>query len=81
LFTRKSLDDPTQQKVVVPTPWHDQLWLVDADCAFYDLAPTTFPHESTSVLVPPYDHVESIATLRHFSPEATTMFADLTEAR
>jgi hypothetical protein len=34
LFTRESLDDPTQQKVVVLTPWHDQLWSVDGDCDF-----------------------------------------------
>jgi hypothetical protein len=34
LFTRQSLENPTQQEVVAPAPWHVQLWLVDADCAF-----------------------------------------------
>jgi hypothetical protein len=42
---------------------------------------TTLPDEPTSVLVPPDDLVESIATLRHFPPEATSMLTDLTEAR
>jgi hypothetical protein len=34
LFTRQSLENPTQQEVVAPAPWLEQLWLVDADCAF-----------------------------------------------
>jgi hypothetical protein len=34
LFTRQSLENPTQQQVVALAPWHVQLWLVDADCAF-----------------------------------------------
>jgi hypothetical protein len=36
LFTRESLENPAHQEVVAPAPWHVQLWLVDADCAFYD---------------------------------------------
>jgi hypothetical protein len=36
LFTRQSLENPTQQEVVAPAPWHVQLWLIDAECAFYD---------------------------------------------
>jgi hypothetical protein len=34
LFTRLLLENPAQHEVVAPTPWHVQLWLVDADCAF-----------------------------------------------
>jgi hypothetical protein len=41
LFTRQSLENPTQQKVVAPAPWHVQLWLVDADYAFYDATSST----------------------------------------
>jgi hypothetical protein len=69
-FTRQSLDDPTKQEVVAPTPWLVQLWFVDADCAFYDSAPTTLPDEPTSVHVPPDVPEESIATLRQFPPES-----------
>jgi hypothetical protein len=41
LFTRQSLENPAQQEVVAPSPWHVQLWLVDADCAFCDPASPT----------------------------------------
>jgi hypothetical protein len=57
------------------------MWLVDVDCAFYDHAPTTILDEPTSVHVPPYASEESIATLRQFSPQATALLTDLTEAR
>jgi hypothetical protein len=69
------------QEVVVLAPWPFQLWLVDVDCACYDLASTTIPDEPTSVHVPPDVLQESIATLRQYFPEATVMFTDLTEAR
>jgi hypothetical protein len=36
LFTSQSLENPSQQEVVAPAPWHVQLWLIDADCDFYD---------------------------------------------
>jgi hypothetical protein len=75
------LDDPTRHEVVARAPWHVQLWLDDADCAFYDLAPTTFSDEPTSVLVPRDVPEESIATLRQFSTEATALLTDLIEAR
>jgi hypothetical protein len=81
LLTRRSVDDPTQQEVVAPAPWHVQLWLVDVDCAFYNPPPTTISDEPTSVLVPPNVPEESIATVRHFSPEAPARSMDLTEAR
>jgi hypothetical protein len=81
LFTRQSLDDPTQHEVVAPSPWHVQLWLVDADCVFYGPPPITVSDEPTSVLVPPDVPEESIATLRQFSPEATALLTDLTDAR
>jgi hypothetical protein len=81
LFTRMSLDDSTQQEVASPAPWHVQLWLVDANCSFYDPGPTTISNEPTSVLVPSDVLEESIATLRRFSPEATVMLTDLNEAR
>jgi hypothetical protein len=38
LFTRQSMENPSQQEVVAPAPWRVKLWLVDADCAFYDPA-------------------------------------------
>jgi hypothetical protein len=81
VFTRHSLNDPTQQKVVYPAPWHVQLWLVDADCAFSDPAPTTVSDKHTSVHVPPHVLEDSIATLRQFSPEGAAMITDLIEAR
>jgi hypothetical protein len=68
----------TQQEVV---SWLVQLWLVDADCAFYDLALTTTPNEPISVLKPPNVPEESIATLRQFPPEASARLTDLTKAR
>jgi hypothetical protein len=40
LFTRQSLDDPTKQEVVAHAPWPIKLWLVDANCDFYDSVPT-----------------------------------------
>jgi hypothetical protein len=70
---------PTE--VVAPAPWNAQLWLVDADCAFHDPTPTTVFDEPTSVHVQSHVPEESIATLRQFSPEATAMLTDLTEAR
>jgi hypothetical protein len=48
LFTRQSLDDPTQQEMVAPSPWPHQLCLVDVDCAlFYDSVLTMVPDEPT----------------------------------
>jgi hypothetical protein len=41
LFTRQSMENSAQHEVVAPAPWHVQLWLVDADCDFYDLASLT----------------------------------------
>jgi hypothetical protein len=67
--------------VVAPAPWPVQLWLVYADCTFYDQAPTTIPYQPTSVRVPPDDTEESIATLQQFSSTATALLTDLTEAR
>jgi hypothetical protein len=55
--------------------------LVDADCVFYDPAPTTILDEPTSVHVPPNNHEESIATLRQFCPGPTAPLTDLTETR
>jgi hypothetical protein len=81
LFTRQSLENPAQQEVVALAPWHVQLWLVDADCAFYDLASPTELDQPISVLVPHVDAEESIATLQQFSPPATALLTDLTEAR
>jgi hypothetical protein len=81
LFTRQSLENPPQQEVVAPTPWHVKLWLVDADYAFYDSASPIEPYQPISVHVPPVDTEESIATLQQFSPPTTTLLIDLTEAR
>jgi hypothetical protein len=81
LFTRQSMDSPTQQEVVAQALWHVQLWLVDADSAFYDHAPTTIPDQPTSVRVPPDDTEEFIATLTQFSSTTTALLTDLTEAR
>jgi hypothetical protein len=67
--------------VVAPAPWHVQLWLVDVDCAFYDQTPPTFPDQPTLVHVPPVDSEESIATRQQFSPPATALLTDLTQAR
>jgi hypothetical protein len=78
LFTRQLLENQAQQEVVAPSPWHVQLWLVNADCAFYDPAS---PTEPSSVHVPPVDSEESIATLQQFSPLLTVLLTDLTEAR
>jgi hypothetical protein len=67
--------------VVAPTPWHVQLWLVDADCVFHNPASFSEPDQLISVHVPPVDTEESIATLQQFSPPATTLVIDLTESR
>jgi hypothetical protein len=81
VFTRQSLENPAQQKVVAPTPWHVQLWLVDADCAFYDMASPTEPDQPISVPIPHVDAEESIATLKQFSPPVTALLTYLTAAR
>jgi hypothetical protein len=81
LFTRQSLDHPAQQKVVAPAPWPVYLWLVDADCAFYDSPTSTESDLSTSVPVPHDDTGEFIATIQQFSTLATSLLTDLTEAR
>jgi hypothetical protein len=81
LFTRQSLESPAQREVVAPAPWHVQLWLVDADCAFYDPASPTKPGQPILVHAPHVDTEESIATLQQFSPPATALLTDLTEAR
>jgi hypothetical protein len=67
--------------VLAPTPWHVQLWLVDADCAFYDHTPHAVHDQPTSVLVPHVGTEESIATLQQFSSKTTAFLTDLTEAR
>jgi hypothetical protein len=81
LFTRQSLENPTQQEVVAPAPWHVQLWLIDADCAFFDPTSLIESDQPISVHVPPVEAEESIATLKQFSPPATALLTDLTEAR
>jgi hypothetical protein len=81
LFTRQSLENPAQHEVVAPAPWHVQLWLVDADCAFHDPASPTKPNQPTLVHVPPVDTEASIATLQQFSPPATSLLTAITEAR
>jgi hypothetical protein len=78
LFTRPSAVDPTNQEVVARARWLVQLWLVDADCDFYDSAPTNIPYRPTSVHVPP---ATSVSLLRQFSSDATAMLHDLTDAR
>jgi hypothetical protein len=67
--------------VVALAHWPVQLWLVDADCAFYDSTSSTASDQPTSVHVPSGDAEQSIATLRQVSPPATALLADLTEAR
>jgi hypothetical protein len=81
VFPRQSLENPAQQEVVAPAPWHVQLWLVDADCSFYDSTSPTESDQPISVHVPPVDAEESIATLKQFSPPATALLTGLTEAR
>jgi 8-oxo-dGTP pyrophosphatase MutT (NUDIX family) len=81
LFTRQSLENPAQHEVVAPAPWHVQLWLVDADCAFYDPASPTEHDQPISVHVHHVDTEEPIATLQQFSPPATALLTDLTETR
>jgi hypothetical protein len=75
LFTRQSLE------VVALAPWHVQLWLVDADCAFYDSTTPTSSDQPASVPVPLDDTEPSIATLQQFSSPTTALLTDLTEAR
>jgi hypothetical protein len=82
-FARQSVDDPTKQEVLALAPWRVQ-WLVDDDCESYDSALTTTPivhYQPPSVYVPPNVPTNSVATLRHFSPDAFAMLTDLTEAR
>jgi hypothetical protein len=67
MFIRLSSDDPTQHEVLAPTPWFAQLWLFDVDCAFYDLAPTTFYEEPTSTHVPLDVPEESTTKLKQFA--------------
>jgi hypothetical protein len=81
LFTRHSLENPTQHEVVAPAPWHVHVWLVDADCAFNDSTSPTTSDQPDSVPLPSGDAEQSIATLRQFSPPATALLTDLTEAR
>jgi hypothetical protein len=71
LFTRQSLENPAHQEEVAPAPWLVHLWLVDADCVFYDQTSPTVHGQPTSVHVPPIDTEESITTLQQFSPPAT----------
>jgi hypothetical protein len=81
LFTRQSLENPAQQEVVAPAPWPIHMWLVDADCAFYEPASPTDSDQPTSIHVPHVDTEEFIATLQQFSPPATALLTDLTETR
>jgi hypothetical protein len=67
--------------VVAPAPWHVQLWLVDADCAFTDLTTPGSYDQPNSVHVPSDEAEPSIATLQQFSSPATTLRTDITEAR
>jgi hypothetical protein len=57
------------------------MWLLDADCAFYDQTPPNILDQSTSVHVPLVDTEESIAKLQQLSSTATALLTDLTEAR
>jgi hypothetical protein len=67
--------------VVAQAPWLVQLWLIDADCAFYNPTSPTTSDRSVSVHVPHGEAEESIATLRQISPPAIALLTDLTEAR
>jgi hypothetical protein len=64
----------------VHVPQHAQLWLVDADCYLYDSAPSTSDIPCL-VHVQPNEPAASIATLRHFASDATTLVDGPTEAR
>jgi hypothetical protein len=75
------MENPTQQEVLAPAPLHVHLWLVDADCAFYDSPTSTAYDQPDLVHVPPNDTEPSIATLRQFSSPATALLTYLTEAR
>jgi hypothetical protein len=81
LFTRQSPENPAQQEVVAPAPWHVPLWLIDVDCAFYSPTSSTKPDQPMSAPVPHVDAEESIATLQQFSPPSTALLTGLTEAR
>jgi hypothetical protein len=51
-------DDSTKQEVVASPPWLIHLWLINADCEFYDFTLTTYPlvpDEPPSVHVPVYE--------------------------
>jgi hypothetical protein len=80
LFTLQSVVNPTQQGVIAHAPWFVQLWLVNVNCGFYYLAPST-SDISTSVHVPPNESTTSIAMLRYFSSDATALLINLIEAR
>jgi hypothetical protein len=67
--------------VAAPTPWHVQLWLVDADCTFHEPASPTYHDQPISVHVPLVDTEEYIATLHQLSPPATSLLTNLTEVR
>jgi hypothetical protein len=81
LLTRQSLENPAQQEVVALAPWLVQLWLIDADCTFYNPTSTTESDQLLSVHVPAIEAEESVATLKQFSSQATSLVTDLTEAR
>jgi hypothetical protein len=61
------LENPAQQDVVAHAPGHVQLWLIDADCTFYDRTSTTILDQLASVHGPHVDTEESIATLQKIS--------------
>jgi hypothetical protein len=75
------VENIAHQEVVARAPWHVQVWLVAADCAFDDQTLPTARDQPTSVHVPPLNTEESIATLQHFSPPTTALLTDLAEAR
>jgi hypothetical protein len=78
MFTRQSLDDPTQQEVLALAPLHVQLWLVDSDFpSFYDQVPTTTHDEPTRYVY----LMKTLAMLQQFSSKSAVVFPDLTEAR
>jgi hypothetical protein len=81
LFTRQSITSPAQQEVVTPSQSHGKLWLVYADCEFYDSTPTTVPCLPSSVHVPPDESTAPIATQRQFSLDAPAVLNDITGAR
>jgi hypothetical protein len=66
---------------MAPAPCSVQLWIVDADCACYDSAPTTLLEEPPSLHVPTGEPTMSIAMLRQFFTDASDLLTDVTEAR